>query len=96
MKELSRPALIDHTAVYLACARAQARAQLTDTPDIRTCEKVLQQNRAEEAALKPEQVTHNLTLATLIALVPIPIAWLLAYVVLALVRWVRRGFQPAS
>ena len=30
------------------------------------------------------------------ALVPIPIAWLLVYGLLGLVRWIRRGFQPAS
>jgi hypothetical protein len=29
-------------------------------------------------------------------LAPIPIAWLLVYIVVWIVRWVRRGFQPAS
>ena len=30
-----------------------------------------------------------------VALVPIPIVWIVVYAVLGLVRWVRRGFQPA-
>jgi hypothetical protein len=34
--------------------------------------------------------------AMLIALVPIPIAWLLVYIVVWTVRWIRRGFQPAA
>ena len=29
------------------------------------------------------------------ALVPIPIVWLLVYIVVWTVRWVRRGFQPS-
>ena len=34
--------------------------------------------------------------ALLWSLAPIPIAWLLIYMVVWIVRWVRRGFQPAS
>jgi hypothetical protein len=34
--------------------------------------------------------------AMLIALVPLPIAWLLVYIVVWTVRWIRRGFQPAA
>lgn len=30
-----------------------------------------------------------------VALVPIPIAWLIVYGLLRLVRWVRRGFAPS-
>lgn len=32
----------------------------------------------------------------LAALAPIPIAWLLVWGLVALVRWVRRGFQPST
>jgi hypothetical protein len=32
--------------------------------------------------------------AALIALIPIPIAWLRAYLIVGTVRWVRRGFRP--
>src|SRR6266446_7650316 len=32
--------------------------------------------------------------AALFALVPLPIAWLLAYALLYLVRWIRAGFKP--
>jgi hypothetical protein len=34
--------------------------------------------------------------AAFIGLVPIPIAWLLVYGLIALVRWIRRGFQPLT
>lgn len=34
--------------------------------------------------------------AALVALVPIPIAWLFAWIVRSLYRWVRRGFQNHS
>jgi hypothetical protein len=31
-----------------------------------------------------------------VALVPIPIVWLLVYIVVWTVRWIRRGFQPST
>jgi hypothetical protein len=34
--------------------------------------------------------------AAITALVPIPVAWLLAWGLVALVRWIRRGFQPST
>jgi len=34
--------------------------------------------------------------AWLVALAPIPIAWLLIYIVVWTVRWIRRGFQPST
>jgi hypothetical protein len=30
------------------------------------------------------------------ALVPIPVFWLIAYALVGLVRWIRRGFKPSS
>jgi hypothetical protein len=33
--------------------------------------------------------------AAMMGLVPIPIAWLLGYVVVWTVRWIKRGFQPS-
>jgi hypothetical protein len=30
------------------------------------------------------------------AFIPIPVAWLLAYMIVWLVRWIRRGFQPST
>jgi TPR repeat protein len=32
----------------------------------------------------------------LFALVPLPIAWLLAYALVRLVRWIRAGFKPSA
>jgi|GraSoiStandDraft_47_1057283.scaffolds.fasta_scaffold277881_2 hypothetical protein len=34
--------------------------------------------------------------AALFALVPLPIAWLLAYALVRLVRWIRAGFKPSA
>ena len=34
--------------------------------------------------------------ATMVALIPIPVAWLLVYIVVWAVRWIRRGFQPST
>jgi hypothetical protein len=31
-----------------------------------------------------------------VALAPIPFAWLVAYIIVWLTRWIRRGFNPAS
>jgi hypothetical protein len=31
-----------------------------------------------------------------VALAPIPLAWLLVWGLVALVRWIRRGFQPSA
>jgi hypothetical protein len=31
-----------------------------------------------------------------VALVPIPIIWVLVYLLLSVVRWIRRGFQPST
>ena len=30
-----------------------------------------------------------------VALVPIPFAWLFVYIIMCVVRWVRKGFKPA-
>ena len=38
--------------------------------------------------------TKYITLA--IALFPIPVAWLLVYIVVWTMRWIRRGFWPAA
>ena len=34
--------------------------------------------------------------ATMVALIPIPVAWLLVYIVVWAVRWMRRGLQPST
>jgi heme/copper-type cytochrome/quinol oxidase subunit 2 len=34
--------------------------------------------------------------ALIFGLAPIPIAWLLVYIVVWTVRWIRRGFQPSA
>jgi hypothetical protein len=38
---------------------------------------------------------RRLEAVAIIGLGPIPVAWILAYGLDALVRWIRRGFQPA-
>ena len=30
------------------------------------------------------------------ALMPVPVAWLLVYIIVWTVRWIRRGFQPST
>lgn len=94
IKELSREPLVDAaTAIYALCMRAQINAEL---PDRASCDRQLARNRAEAERIRPQQEAKNVRLATLLALVPIPIAWLLVYALVWLVRWVRRGFQPAG
>jgi hypothetical protein len=51
----------------------------------------------EEARPAFEKVKHEGLLEPAIrALLPIPIAWLLAYIVVWTVRRIRRGFQPST
>lgn len=45
-----------------------------------------------EESLEVEGVEGRWTIATFV-LAPIPIAWLIAYALIALVRWVARGFR---
>jgi hypothetical protein len=56
---------------------------------IRDCGSEAREARSLEVLHKNESAAFN-------ALVPIPIAWLLVYIVVWTVRWVRRGFQPAG
>jgi hypothetical protein len=51
---------------------------------------------ANQSKLRELQHANAEQLAPWLALVPIPIAWLLVYSVVWIVRWIRRGFQPAS
>jgi uncharacterized membrane protein len=39
---------------------------------------------------------RRLTAIALVGLGPIPVAWLLVYGLVGLVRWIRRGFQPST
>jgi hypothetical protein len=32
----------------------------------------------------------------IVALLPIPVFWLLAYLLVGLVRWIRAGFKPST
>ncbi len=49
----------------------------------------------EDAPLKEALKAEDARGAILSALLPIPIGWLLAYGIIACVRWVRRGFSPS-
>jgi hypothetical protein len=51
-------------------------------------------NLAREA--RSLAVLHKSETAAFNAFVPILIAWLIVYGVIGLIRWVRRGFQPAG
>ena len=44
----------------------------------------------------PQAFKDKQTEAVLVALVPIPIGWLVVYMVIWVVRWIRRGFKPAT
>jgi hypothetical protein len=44
------------------------------------------------AAAEPQKTLY----IALFGLAPIPMAWLLGWGIVALLRWVRRGFHPAS
>ena len=39
---------------------------------------------------------RRLTAVAIVGLGPIPVAWMLVYGLVALVRWIRRGFQPST
>lgn len=39
---------------------------------------------------------RRLTAVAIVGLGPIPVAWLLVYGLVALVRWIGRGFQPST
>jgi hypothetical protein len=39
---------------------------------------------------------QRLTAVAIVAIAPIPFAWLLTYLLISIVRWIRRGFQPSS
>lgn len=41
-------------------------------------------------------VEQRLAMVALVGLAPIPIAWLLVWGLVALVRWIRRGFKPST
>ena len=60
-----------------------------DIPGLPDCDSVLNEDLAD-ARSKETGTIAFWTLA------PIVVVWLLAYAVVGLVRWVRRGFQPAS
>ena len=57
--------------------------------DFATCRK--QSDEVFEAFMKGSRGDAALT-----GLAPIPIAWLLAFALIAFARWVRRGFQPST
>jgi hypothetical protein len=45
----------------------------------------------------PEAIRNHWNYAALLGLVPIPLGWLTAYGIIALVRWIRAGFKvPTS
>jgi hypothetical protein len=50
---------------------------------------------AEPVAMKTVHMESRWNVA-IVALAPIPIAWLLVWGLVALVRWIRRGFQPSA
>ena len=74
------------SATYNSCSDLQATKH---NYDFSTCTK--QAHDMWELSMKGSRSEAALTV-----LVPIPIAWLIAYSLIALVRWVRRGFQPST
>jgi hypothetical protein len=53
-----------------------------------TCDEVYDVSQMVTASVSQEKLLRGLA--------PIPIAWLLVYIVVWTVRWIRRGFQPAA
>jgi hypothetical protein len=39
---------------------------------------------------------RRLTAVAIVGLGPLPVAWVMVYGLVALVRWIRRGFQPST
>jgi hypothetical protein len=39
---------------------------------------------------------RKLTAVAMVGLGPIPVAWLLVYALVGIVRWIKRGFQPST
>jgi uncharacterized membrane protein len=59
------------------------------SPDWNTCSKIFDRDYVEA-------VQYHWYYAAILAFVPIPIAWLVGWGFVALVRWVRSGFKPSS
>jgi hypothetical protein len=73
--------------VYDQCSEAQKR-----DPQTARGMDCLREAQRIAWATTPKVSGWSMALA---ALVPIPIAWLLVYALIALVRWIRRGFSPS-
>jgi hypothetical protein len=65
------------------------------TPNYARCTREAQQWLVIQYRLRERQHADAERLAPWFAFAPIPIAWLLVYIVVWTARWVRRGFQPA-
>ena len=63
--------------------------------DLGACQRRLAEDLTEEAPIKAAQKAEDARDAIISALAPIPIAWLLAYAIIGLVRWISRGSRPS-
>jgi hypothetical protein len=71
------------------CFAIERERDVRDDAEARVAECYRKFNRNLPIALAQQRSD-----AIALALVPVPLGWLLAYGVLWLVRWVRRGFVP--
>lgn len=78
----------DHTARSATHQKLYYKCMFAPDGDTSLCD-------ARDQALRSASRRVTVDLLTW-SLAPIPIAWLLVWGLVALVRWVRRGFQPST
>ena len=65
-----------------------------------TCQTLISASPSDCQQLFQTQLAEarerRITAVTIVGLGPIPVAWMLVYGLVALVRWIRRGFQPST
>ena len=78
-----------HSSCFESAERQQATMPEAGNAAWQACE-----NDSMKQAMSDMKIER--TDATIIALVPVPFAWGLVYLVIFLVRWVKRGFGGAK
>jgi hypothetical protein len=66
-----------------------ATCQRLNSASVWDCQKLFETQMATARQQRP-------TAVAIVAVAPIPFAWLLGYALVGIVRWIRRGFQPSS
>ena len=69
-------------------------SELRDLPDPDQCQPSDCQQLFQTQLADARE--RRITAVAIVGLGPIPVAWMLVYGLVALVRWIRRGFQPST